>query len=228
MLGRYINFRNSSVLEPGCGMGIALCYLSQLGSMTIGLDLSRETITHAKYMRKQYKISPKVMELYNCDFFKYKLSRKFDLVFNSGVVEHYDQDKQIMFVNKMKQLSNNMVCLIQPNLSSPAFKALVKKMHNQNRKYDGKHYSLDIEKIFKKLGILLLDIDGIELFQTNYSTLKNKNLHKIYLKYFSKFIGKHITFNKNILMEISKVEGKIDKKDRIRYGFSTVYVGRIN
>lgn len=80
----------SSFLDIGCGNGVFLNYLMELGFAGEAIDISQEAIDFAK---KQLK-NPEAIKIKLIDLFKYKPAQKYDVVFCFETLEHIGKDKE--------------------------------------------------------------------------------------------------------------------------------------
>ena len=82
----YDNFEYSSVLEIGCGNGVLYPYLGFSQKLYVGVDLSQSMLENfrAKYPHDNIKllsINPGVI---------FKDNNKYDLIFQNGVIQYFD------------------------------------------------------------------------------------------------------------------------------------------
>ena len=78
---------NGDAIEIGCVPGNYMVYLAQeFGYRVSGVDYSDKL----PYARENLKFNGIEAELFNCDFFQFRPARRYDLVFSSGFVEHFD------------------------------------------------------------------------------------------------------------------------------------------
>lgn len=59
------------------------------------------------------------------DYLEYEFNTKFDLVFSSGVLEHYDDVSILKFLKKMKNESNRYVLNVVPNEKCRSYKRAI-------------------------------------------------------------------------------------------------------
>lgn len=109
-----INFNGKNILELGAGSG-RLSYLAlKNGAKSVTLvDFSDRAFKHA------YKLfnNSKKVNFIKANLLKFKSKKKYDLVFSSGLIEHFKGDKFTRCVKKHFILSNDLVAFIVP--SSP-------------------------------------------------------------------------------------------------------------
>jgi len=102
----YINKLNiDSVLEVGCRTGELLEGLT--AKEKVGIDPEPERGTAIITTLEEYKPG-----------------RKFDIVFSSGVMEHFERDYVVELLKKQAELSNKYVLTLVPNASCNAYNAV--------------------------------------------------------------------------------------------------------
>ena len=92
-----VNPKDKEVLELGCGRA-ALSYLfSEYGPKSITLvDFSKEALLRAKNIF----YNSKNIKFIENDILKFETKKKYDLVFSSGVVEHFSNDLRELAIDK--------------------------------------------------------------------------------------------------------------------------------
>ncbi|HZN26065.1 MAG TPA: class I SAM-dependent methyltransferase [Burkholderiales bacterium] len=103
----------SRVLEAGCGSGQTSLALARLGRYEINLlDFSEEALQYARRVFERAGI-PARFEA--GDVLRGDGHPEHDLVFNSGVLEHYSFEDQVSFLQGMKRRSRRYVFVLVPN-----------------------------------------------------------------------------------------------------------------
>jgi len=83
--------------EIGCGVGIFLAYLEKRGLRAVGIDLSKEAVEIA-----QKRFTSGLISVRNQDI--YDLKDKFDVIFMFEVMEHIQDDQELL-----TYISNNLL-----------------------------------------------------------------------------------------------------------------------
>lgn len=105
--------RGGAVLEAGCGSGRHSLELARTGGVAVSLlDFSEHAIAYARQVFAKEGL-PASFEV--GDVFQAESPRQHDLVFNSGVLEHYEFARQVAFLEGMKQRSRRFVLVLVPN-----------------------------------------------------------------------------------------------------------------
>jgi len=103
------------VLEAGSGAGQQSLSLAQKGTFEIALmDFSTEAIDLARgsFARSGLEAHFDVQDVFQPG------EPEFDLVFNAGVLEHYDFDEQVDFMRGMASRSRKFVLVLVPNFQN--------------------------------------------------------------------------------------------------------------
>lgn len=88
------NINGKTVLEPGCGTCESLVKIAEKAKKVTGLDISRNSILLSKNKFKKLKIPSEKYSLVIGNICNMEFEDgTFDIVFNTGVIEHFDDDK---------------------------------------------------------------------------------------------------------------------------------------
>ena len=102
----------ASVLEAGCGSGAQSLHLAQAGSHSVTLlDFSENALNQARETYKAYGSSAHYIK---GDLFEAG-QPEYDLVYNFGVLEHYNFDQQVEAIRAMASRSRKYVAIGVPN-----------------------------------------------------------------------------------------------------------------
>lgn len=169
--------KNSKILEIGCGCGEGLMQFRDY--FTVGVDISEESL----------KLSKKNNEnLVNADLFKLPFrENSFDLVYSSGLLEHFKIEKARMALLEIKRVSKGEIIIIVPNSRCFWYK-LFKKSMILLKKWDfGYEEDYSIRKLYKLIDNTDLKVKklfGLQAFfplATNNSEAMPKRFRQIFV-----------------------------------------------
>lgn len=147
----FTNKKNLNVLEAGSGSGKATLLSFPDSSITL-LDISPEGLSVAKRLAESYKIN-KVKYVEGNMFFMPFDNEKFDLVWNIGAIEHYDEELIFDLISEMFRVSkkNGYVAVAIPNFKSLPIKKATLLANSKFKKFLSfiPGYRLDTEKFYK-------------------------------------------------------------------------------
>ena len=110
----------NKVLEIGCGSGATSVYLAKNGRAATALDFSKESLNCVQKLAEkcgvevQTVLADATKELPFSD-------DEFDIVFQAGLLEHFDFDERVELLKNWKRVSSKMVSMI-PNAASIAYR----------------------------------------------------------------------------------------------------------
>lgn len=103
----------SAVLEAGCGGGNQSIGLATAGFQVSLMDFSSAALDYARRNFEHRQLGARFIR---ADAFE-SGSPEYDLVFNAGVLEHYDLDDQVRLLEAMASRSRGFVLALVPNRS---------------------------------------------------------------------------------------------------------------
>ncbi len=144
MLGRP---QGKEILEVGCGSGCASLHLATLGAKVALLDFSEEALSYSDNLRRKMNVPAESVRFVLGDIRSLPFSGcKFDLVYSSGVVEHY-QDREILGIfgefQRVLKIGGNMMAVI-PNLLSAEMLLRMKNKPKGSERYISRRHLSDI------------------------------------------------------------------------------------
>lgn len=120
------SFKGYKILEMGSGTGLLSLYMGREGAEVTLLDSSKSALIYSSMlyqaMKRTDKFSGKVKFVHRSFLSQsFLLDEKFDIVHNSGVIEHYNFTTAINIVKKMQEKvkNNGYVIVCVPNYFCP-------------------------------------------------------------------------------------------------------------
>jgi 2-polyprenyl-3-methyl-5-hydroxy-6-metoxy-1,4-benzoquinol methylase len=168
------SFSRSKVLEVGCGSGYFLSLLALNGNKSLGIDIDPLALEYAKEIFKEKRVKGDfALE----DGFNLSLDpNSFDFVFNVGVLEHFDYEKQVKFLRNMSKVSNKHVLISTPNDND---NSLYQNFRRKSAHYIPEEENLyDLEKLAREVGLVPIRKGGFHIIARD--DMCNETLKRIY------------------------------------------------
>jgi ubiquinone/menaquinone biosynthesis C-methylase UbiE len=170
--------RGSFVLEAGCGTGQTLAHISRLHETT-GLDISRAALNLARSNCK----NPVLGSIFTIPF----KDNSFDLVYNSGVIEHFEDPTNIAAIREMARVTkpSGRVVIIVPNtlcLWYKAGKSVAVMMKNFEFGYEEDYSPRRLKTAAKRAGLVVEQTFGLQALPplaTNDREILRMNLRQM-------------------------------------------------
>lgn len=148
----------SKILEAGCGTGQTLGLLSSHHE-TVGLDISRAALNRA---RKNCK-NPVLGSIFEIPF----KDNTFDLVYNSGVIEHFEDPTNIAAIREMARVTkpSGKVIIIVPNTLCLWYKAgkfIAVMMKNFEFGYEEDYSPRRLKSAAIRAGLVIEEMFGLQ------------------------------------------------------------------
>lgn len=130
-----------TTLEIGCGTGISSLWLAKNGRKVTALDYTESSVKLVKAAAE--KLSLKNVDVILCDATKELPfeEKKFDYIFQAGLLEHFETDEQIRLLHNWARYGKYMISMI-PNASSIPYRVGKQLMENEGTW----EYGLEIPK----------------------------------------------------------------------------------
>lgn len=114
-----------TILEAGCGTSETLARLAKKAKKVTGIDISKNALEHSKRNFEKSKILKEKYSLVLGDIQKMPFKDEtFDITFNTGVVEHFDDDRiNNMPVEEMARVTKKggKIVILVPSVYSPFY-----------------------------------------------------------------------------------------------------------
>jgi len=148
-LGRFIDFRDKEIIELGCGRGILSFLMAKNGAKAVNLvDFSEEALDIARDLF----VDVHNVEFIKSDIFDLDELKKYDIVFSSGVAEHFSDKLREEIIYKHLRMTKDIAIIIVP--VRPHFNTIRHRKRRVIALY-GWQYSFckeEINKIVRKYG----------------------------------------------------------------------------
>lgn len=186
ILRKYVK-KGGSILEAGSGSGYMVSYFQNRGYFSVGLDLHSSPL---KIARSRFKAKNLVMgDIFNLPF----KDSSFDLVWNEGVLEHFELKKSIQACKEMARVSKKYVIVDVPNKYSSftVEKIIYKLLGRWQYGYEESYTPKRLEHLMENAGLQVIGFYGVCLLPP----LPKKLIPKL-LNFFSNLENSHPTFTK--------------------------------
>ena len=133
--------KGGSCLEIGCGSGMSSLFLAKNGANVTALDYTESSCELVKAAASKLEINS--INIVNADATKDLPfnEKQFDYIFQAGLLEHFDIDKQIELLKNWSRYCKYMISMI-PNKSSIAYRVGKKIMEDKG----AWEYGLEVPK----------------------------------------------------------------------------------
>jgi len=140
--------KKKKVIELGAAMGPWLIFFNEnFGYQVTGIEYSKEGTDYARKNLKKVGIPGKIVR---GDLFKHKFKKgSFDVVFSSGLIEHFTDQTEVMKKHVELAKKNGKVVVIIPNLEGIGDRIT----YTFNKEFGEMHYTItadDLKKVFNK------------------------------------------------------------------------------
>jgi ubiquinone/menaquinone biosynthesis C-methylase UbiE len=152
--------KESSLLEVGCGSGHLSGYLAAKGYKTTLMDFSNKALEKAKkyydhkYIQGEF-VQGDLMEL------SIEAIRQHDVVWNSGVLEHFNSIQALNALKRMRGVAKKYVIILIPNAKSIPYLSWRKYAMENGSWVWGKEYLRESME-------LLISAAGLEIVEERY------------------------------------------------------------
>jgi len=169
--------KEMKILEAGCGSGRDSLLLSSLGFDCTAVDISnsplRKLEAAAKSFQKKFPEKKLALHPVQADIFSLPFEdNAFNLVFNSGVLEHFNSDMRVNLLKELARVTSDSgyVCIVTPNKNHALgrwWDFLIAKFSDFN-KYEIPEQKLNdfMEHEMKFAGLVLEKADWIDSYDT--------------------------------------------------------------
>ncbi len=136
--------KSDTVLEVGCGSGLGSIFVSQHCKSVCGIDIKTTEIHEANSLKNS-----KNVQFLKKDLFEMNDSQKYDVVFALDVIEHMNEKKGKMLLEKMGRLTkkNGLTIIGTPSIYSYPYQSKLSQASHV-KCYDQNELSALVESVF--------------------------------------------------------------------------------
>jgi len=213
--------KQSSVLDGGCGSGVACALLAQKGGTATGVDITRSALRLAKAISGEYKTYVN-LALGNLTDLPFQ-NRTFDVVFSLGVFEHFPPQTQEEVFKEFARVSKHRILLVVPNKSSPIYKAMAEsefKLVPPALVYPEEHrqFPVDFSHFSGHSGISMSESSAFHIVPPK--VIPRKYLTKESWRFFRKVVQQALSiWDGKPITTWSSVENGCSCEEKARYGW---------
>ncbi|WP_024833292.1 class I SAM-dependent methyltransferase [Ruminiclostridium josui] len=192
MLDHYIELlgtiNNKSICELGSGSGYSSLMMATKGANVTLVDYAPLSSEYSKLICQYMNLDANKINFITDDAFSKDLNiGQFDVVWNCGVIEHYDWDEAVELIRIMAKhaTKGGKVMVTLPNLIAPEFIYLTITVGKSSEKY----YSYRmLKKIMQEAGLLNVQVKAINYWLPSNISGEFANKMRKY-KFFKHFKG---------------------------------------
>lgn len=154
-------FDNKEICELGCGSGYSSLLMAQKGAKVTLVDFSHNALNYSKELCSYMKIDIDKVNFIKEDGFRLnKKIGKFDVVWNCGVIEHYEHDAAVNLIEKIASHTKvgGKVMITLPNLLSPQ---LIYKMIQEGKGSEIFFSHRMLKRYMEESGLTDVEVRGI-------------------------------------------------------------------
>lgn len=179
--------KNLNMCELGCGSGYLSLLMAQKGANVTLIDFSPKSKEYCDYIKDYLKLENSRVEFKIGDAFSehLDLSHKYDVVWNCGVLEHYDDGDAVALLKSMIKhtKSNGKVMVTLPNLLSPE---LIYQMIKVGKGSEIYYNFRKLKDIMEQAGLINVHVHPINYWVPSYlpASWANKSRKHNVCRYF--------------------------------------------
>lgn len=233
------SIRGKRVVEIGSGSGLGLMKLAERGANVTALDSSIMAIDFTNYLAGHYNVRGRVKLVKGnyLDMPPEIVAEQFDVVYNSGVIEHERDAKGLIAQMARITKPEGYVVITVPNESSPFYDRFKKREEGTRSRFplllripvENRRYKHNIPQLMTESNLLPLRQDGLQIAAS--TPIARGDINASDLAYFDSslpqprppFAPPDIEHRVNAW---SILELYATRELRLRYGWSTYYVGQ--
>ncbi len=235
IIKKLVDIKGKSIIEMGCGSGLALVMLAKDGAKCTGLDKSHIALEFLRRNAEKEDITNLSRDFGNFLSTNYE-NNQFEVSFNYGVFEHLNQEEQKSLMKEMARITKDIILIAIPNPNSPLFKTLLHNEQELESLVPGniypdrkKHYYVDLRDLLDFAGFEIIEDSGILLAPSRSINLEL--LDKEAINFFDNLpkmmpLGEKKEKVENLIKFWECVEKAASSEDLRKYAWARYVVGR--
>ncbi len=191
---------NANLLELGSGSGHISGLLNKSGYNVTLLDFSQTALEKSKDFFSYYNLEGNFI---NGDIFDLTMiAPNYDIVWNSGVMEHFNDDKLLEALKSIKQVIKKYFIFLVPNpLSLPYLLFRYKKMRENNWQFGTEYLRKDYDVFLRKAGFKTLRKQYLGWNFTKYFISGAYESEDVY-QYYKDLVDNNLIPEENAYLEV--------------------------
>ncbi|MFH1888984.1 MAG: class I SAM-dependent methyltransferase [Candidatus Omnitrophota bacterium] len=153
----FIAGKNARILEAGCGSGKYLGYLKKKGFECWGMDYSLNAI-----IKTRQEIEGRRLVIGDIKKLPFG-NKEFELVYNQGVMEHFNKEDFMNILCEMKRIARKIVIIVPSKLS-------IFRIYDPIGDDPQKHF-FSKRELFSLMSSILADVKIRYMWETGYLSL---------------------------------------------------------
>ena len=172
--------KSSNIIETGSGSGHLSALLAQKKFNVTLVDYSIEAIKKSKELFQKLHIDANFFQA-DITILSKTVKQKYDIVFSSGVLEHFDDEDLLKILTESYKVSNKYLIFLVPNPKSLPYLLFRMKAMKTNKWLYGKEYLRDDYEVFiEKSGFKLIEKKYVGMeFSRNYMNYVFENCSEV-------------------------------------------------
>lgn len=191
---------NLHLIELGSGSGHISGLLNKSGYQVTLLDFSQTALEKSKEFFNYYNLEGNFI---NGDIFDLSgIAPNYDIVWNSGVMEHFNDDKLLEALKSIKQIVKKYFIFLVPNpLSLPYLLFRYKKMRENNWLYGTEYLRKDYDVFLRKAGFKTIRRQYLGWNFTKYFISGAYETEEVY-QYYKDLVDNNLIPEENAYLEV--------------------------
>ena len=220
------------IIELGCGSGLCSILLRKEGAIVTGFDISAVAVRFFKELAHYHnvEVTARIGNFFHSGF----ADDKFEIAFNLGVLEYFNNTEQKKLLTEMKRISSELVIASVPNQQSPIFEIMAKTERNTlSDEYfnplEAEYHDVHLEDLFRDLQLEIVAKGAIHIIPppklpSSFLTYESYKFFKSLLKRSKEEMIKEKD-KLQLIKKWSDIEDNIPEDMILKYGWFEYVIG---